>query len=37
VLSRQYGAILLDTLPPARRIVGPWSELRPELERLFRA
>jgi ATP-dependent DNA helicase DinG len=36
VLSRQYGAVLLETLPPARRLVGPWNELRSEVERLFR-
>jgi hypothetical protein len=36
VLSRQYGSVLLETLPPARRIVGPWNELRSEVELLFK-
>lgn len=33
VLGRAYGSVLLDTLPPARRAVGPWRELLPEVER----
>jgi ATP-dependent DNA helicase DinG len=35
VLTRAYGEMLLDTLPPARRIVGAWSEVRGELEPFF--
>jgi ATP-dependent DNA helicase DinG len=35
VLSRSYGQVLLDTLPPARRVIGPWTEVRPEIEALF--
>lgn len=36
VVSKFYGSGLLDSLPPARRVIGPWTEVRRELERLFR-
>jgi ATP-dependent DNA helicase DinG len=35
VLRRRYGARILAGLPPAERIVGPWGELRSEIERFF--
>ncbi len=35
VLTKSYGAALLDGLPPARRVTGPWSEVRTEVSRLF--
>ena len=35
VLTKRYGEQLLDALPPARRIVAPWSELRAALERFY--
>ncbi len=36
VLSRSYGETLLDTLPPARRLVMPWSRIREEIAELLR-
>lgn len=36
VLGRSYGSLLLDTLPPARRVVGPWQELRADVEAQLR-
>jgi len=35
VLTRGYGEMLLDTLPPARRIIGPWEDLRRQLVPFF--
>jgi hypothetical protein len=35
VLSRGYGEMLLETLPPAKRVTGPWREVRPQLEQFF--
>ncbi|HEX9563159.1 MAG TPA: helicase C-terminal domain-containing protein [Gemmatimonadaceae bacterium] len=35
VLSRSYGETILETLPPARRVTGPWADLRPQVARLF--
>jgi ATP-dependent DNA helicase DinG len=35
VLTRGYGEVLLETLPPARRVVGPWEEMRGQLARFF--
>ncbi len=37
VVRKSYGRALLDGLPPARRLVGPWSELRVLLERFYGA
>jgi ATP-dependent DNA helicase DinG len=34
-LTKSYGTVLLDGLPPARRVVGPWSAVRRELSRMF--
>ncbi len=31
VLTRSYGALAARGLPPARRVVGPWDEVRPEI------
>ncbi len=33
--DRAYGRILLASLPPARRVVGPWARVREELTQLF--
>jgi len=33
--DRQYGRILLQSLPPARRVVGPWRRVHEELQALF--
>jgi ATP-dependent DNA helicase DinG len=35
VLTRGYGEMLLDTLPPAKRVVGPWDEVRRQLVPFF--
>jgi ATP-dependent DNA helicase DinG len=35
VLRKRYGPALLAGLPPARRLVGPWLELRGEVEEFF--
>jgi ATP-dependent DNA helicase DinG len=35
VLTRGYGEMLLDTLPPAKRVVGPWEEVRRQLVPFF--
>ncbi len=35
VLTKGYGADLLDSLPPARRIIAPWAEVRAALERFY--
>ena len=35
VLSKGYGEMLLETLPPARRVVGPWEEVRRQLLPFF--
>jgi ATP-dependent DNA helicase DinG len=33
--DRAYGRILLQSLPPARRVVGPWRRVLEELQRLY--
>lgn len=35
VLTRGYGEMLLETLPPARRVTGPWEEVRRQLVAFF--
>ena len=35
VLGRGYGQILLDSLPPARRFVGSWYEVREAANEFF--
>lgn len=35
VLTKGYGAALLDSLPPARRLVAPWAEVRRDLENFY--
>ncbi len=35
VVSKGYGEALLDALPPARRVVGRWAEIRREVEAMF--
>jgi ATP-dependent DNA helicase DinG len=35
ILAKSYGSVLLDTLPPARRVVGSWCEVKEALERFF--
>jgi len=35
VVRKAYGAVLLEALPPATRLVGEWSALREELVRFY--
>ncbi len=35
VLKKRYGAPLLAGLPPARRVVGPWDDLKVEIRNFF--
>ncbi|MBL0172214.1 MAG: helicase [Gemmatimonadaceae bacterium] len=35
VLTKRYGRELLDGLPPARRISGPWSQCRVEVRKFY--
>jgi ATP-dependent DNA helicase DinG len=35
VLTKSYGSTLIDGLPPARRVIGPWAEVRSEVQKLF--
>jgi ATP-dependent DNA helicase DinG len=35
VLTRGYGEMLLDTLPPAKRLIGPWEDVRRQLVPFF--
>ncbi len=37
VLTKRYGRELLDGLPPARRISGPWSRCRAEVRKFYDA
>lgn len=36
VVTKGYGRRLLEGLPPARRLQGPWALIRPELEAFYR-
>lgn len=36
VLTKRYGREMLDTLPPARRISGPWSRCRAEVRKFYK-
>ncbi len=35
VVRKSYGRALLESLPPARRIEGPWAMVREELQRFY--
>ncbi|HYV97897.1 MAG TPA: helicase C-terminal domain-containing protein [Gemmatimonadaceae bacterium] len=35
ILNKSYGATLLDALPPARRLTGPWSEIYGDLRGFY--
>ena len=35
VVTRGYGEMLLETLPPAKRVTGPWDEVRRQLVAFF--
>jgi ATP-dependent DNA helicase DinG len=35
IASRSYGPVLLDSLPPARRIIGPWCEVYRAAQEFF--
>jgi ATP-dependent DNA helicase DinG len=36
VLTRGYGELLLETLPPAKRVTGPWNDVTLQLASFFR-
>ncbi|MDQ6830406.1 MAG: helicase [Gemmatimonadota bacterium] len=36
VVTKNYGEAMLESLPPARRIVAPWSEITGELNTFYR-
>ncbi len=36
VASKRYGEDLLEGLPPARRILAPWAEVRKAIEKFYR-
>jgi ATP-dependent DNA helicase DinG len=35
VMTKRYGRDLLDSLPPAARVTGPWGEVRHEVSRFY--
>ena len=35
VVAKRYGLVLLDALPPARRITGSWADLLPRIEAFY--
>jgi ATP-dependent DNA helicase DinG len=35
VVKRTYGNVLLASLPPAQRVIGPWAEVREAAEEFF--
>jgi ATP-dependent DNA helicase DinG len=35
VVTKRYGAMMLEGLPPATKAIGSWSEIRQELEEFF--
>ncbi|HEX9729611.1 MAG TPA: helicase C-terminal domain-containing protein [Gemmatimonadales bacterium] len=35
VVTKGYGAVLLETLPPAERVIGPWAHVRTAAEDFF--
>lgn len=37
VITKRYGRELLDALPPARRLVGAWGEVRGEVATFYRS
>ena len=37
IVTRGYGRVLLRSLPPARRVVGPWAQVREAAEAFFAA
>lgn len=35
VVSQNYGKILLESLPPAKQVIGSWKEIREEIENFY--
>ncbi|HQW67653.1 MAG TPA: helicase C-terminal domain-containing protein [Gemmatimonadales bacterium] len=35
VVTKRYGMMLLEGLPPADRVIGPWSHVRSKCEDFF--
>jgi len=36
LLTKRYGRELLDALPPAKRVIGAWGEVRGDVARFYR-
>lgn len=34
-VNKSYGELLLDALPAARRVIGPWESIRPDVVEMF--
>lgn len=37
LVTKRYGRALLDSLPPARRVIGAWGDVRREVSRFYRS
>jgi ATP-dependent DNA helicase DinG len=35
IVQKRYGRFLLDSLPPARRVIAPWKECKAEMENFY--
>ena len=35
VVTKRYGRDLLNALPPAKRVTGPWGTLRKDVSRFY--
>jgi ATP-dependent DNA helicase DinG len=35
VVTKRYGPLLLSSLPPAERVIGPWPTVRTAAEEFF--
>jgi ATP-dependent DNA helicase DinG len=35
LVTKSYGRVLLDALPPAARLVAPWASIRPAIQRFY--
>ena len=35
IITKSYGPVLLESLPPAAQVVGGWAEVRGAVEEFF--
>ena len=35
IVTKSYGRVLLDSLPPAAQVIGPWATVRGAAEDFF--